>query len=172
VHRIRGEHPDPHGAAIEYDRMLKRFFSIPAAGESRAFDGSGRAPDATPAGLQKGAAAAGTRIAFDVVLLGLGEDGHTASLFPGDPILRETRHWVYAVQAPKGVVPRERITLTLPALSAAGRAIFLVTGSRKREILAEVRQNPQNAQIPAARVTPAGGVLWLADRAAAGLPAD
>jgi 6-phosphogluconolactonase len=171
VHRVRGEHPDPHGAAIEYDRMLKRYFSFSASGEARPFDGMGRAADETPAGLQKDRAATAARTTFDVVLLGLGQDGHTASLFPGDPILGEARHWVYAVKAPKGVVPRDRITLTLPALSAAARAIFLVTGDRKRDILEMIRENPERAAaLPAARVTPSRGVLWLADRAAAGLP--
>jgi 6-phosphogluconolactonase len=171
VHRIRGEHPDPHGAAIEYDRLLKKFFSFAAAAAPR-FDGSGRAPDDTPAGL-RGDRAAGARTTFDVVLLGLGEDGHTASLFPGDPIVEEKRHWVYAVRAPKGVAPTDRVTLTLPAINASGRAIFLVTGERKRGVFAAIREGSSAAsRSPAARVTAVRGVTWLIDRAAAGMPSS
>ncbi len=173
VHRIRGEHPDPHGAAIEYDRLLKKFYSYAAPGSPRTFDGSGRAADETPAGLRKESpAASGRRTTFDVVLLGLGADGHTASLFPGDPILDEKRHWVYAVTAPKGVTPSERVTLTLPAIGAAAQVIFLVTGERKQAVLAAMRENREKAAAlyPAARVTAANGVIWLTDRAAAGLP--
>jgi 6-phosphogluconolactonase len=173
VHRIRGEHPDPHGAAIEYDRLLKRFFSFESGGPKRPFDGSGRAADETPAGLRKeGPASRDARTTFDVVLLGLGEDGHTASLFPGDPVLQEMRHWVYAVRAPKGVTPAERVTLTLPAFAAASRVVFLVTGERKQAVLDAVRGGGAHARdrYPAARVTAANGVLWLTDAAAAGLP--
>jgi 6-phosphogluconolactonase/glucosamine-6-phosphate isomerase/deaminase len=173
VHRIRGEHPDPHGAAIEYDRMLKRFYSFPAPGSARPFDGAGRAADETPAGLRVGPpSAVFSRTTFDVVLLGLGEDGHTASLFPGDPILEEARHWVYAVRAPRGVTPTDRVTLTLPAINASARAIFLVTGEHKRAVLAAIREDPVSAaaRFPAARVTAVRGVVWIADRAAAGFP--
>lgn len=171
VHRIRGEHPDPHGAAIEYERMLKKFFSFPSVVPTP-FDASGRAADATPEGLRpESTVMAFSRATFDVILLGLGEDGHTASLFPGNPILEEKRHWVYAVHAPDGVMPAERVTLTLPALAAASRAVFLVTGDRKREVFSAIRADAGAAaeRYPAARVTAGKGVLWIADEAAAGL---
>ncbi len=96
---------------------------------------------------------------FDLVLLGLGADGHTASLFPGDPALEEGQHWVVAVSRPD----HERLTLTLAILSAARTAIFLVTGSTKRDAL---RRLLAGEEIPAARVH-AGEVLIIADKAAA-----
>jgi 6-phosphogluconolactonase len=98
---------------------------------------------------------------FDVTLLGLGEDGHTASLFPGTEALSEREHWVVAVTE----VPEPRITLTYPALEASRQVIFLVAGEEKRAIFARVMRGEQD--FPAARLKPAGGLLWLADAAAA-----
>ncbi|MFQ5471357.1 MAG: 6-phosphogluconolactonase [Dehalococcoidia bacterium] len=95
---------------------------------------------------------------FDLVLLGLGEDGHTASLFPGDPALEVTDRWVVRVERPDF----ERLTLTLPVLSAARVAMFLVTGAAKRTAL---RQLLDRDDIPAARVS-AERVIVIADRAA------
>jgi len=104
---------------------------------------------------------------LDLVLLGLGSDGHTASLFPGTPALAEEErlvvpnHAVYEDRYP------ERITLTFPALNAAGAVLFLVTGSGKRDILARVLGDPEDPPLPAQRVQPAhGSPLWLVDRAA------
>ncbi|MCH8815382.1 MAG: 6-phosphogluconolactonase [Chloroflexi bacterium] len=95
---------------------------------------------------------------FDLVLLGLGEDGHTASLFPGDSALEVTDRWVVRVERPDF----ERLTLTLPVLSAARVAMFLVTGAHKRTAL---RQLLDGGDIPAARVS-AERVIVIADRAA------
>ncbi len=95
---------------------------------------------------------------FDLVLLGLGEDGHTASLFPGDSALEVTDRWVARVARPDF----ERLTLTLPILSAARVAMFLVTGAPKRTAL---RQLLKGDDIPAARVS-AERVIVIADRAA------
>jgi 6-phosphogluconolactonase len=97
---------------------------------------------------------------FDLVLLGLGVDGHTASLFPGDPALDVTDRRVVRVQRPD----HPRLTLTLPVLSAAKAAMFLVSGRSKREPL---RQLVAGANIPAARVR-ARRVIIIADEAAAG----
>jgi 6-phosphogluconolactonase len=97
--------------------------------------------------------------ALDLVVLGLGEDGHTASLFPGDPALEEEKRLVVRVERPD----HSRLTLTLPVLSAALVAVFLVEGERKREAL---RRLLTGAGIPAARVT-AERVVILADPAAA-----
>lgn len=97
--------------------------------------------------------------AFDLVLLGLGEDGHTASLFPDDAALQEQERWVVQVERPDYA----RMTLTLPVLSAAHVAIFLVAGAAKREAL---RQLLAGGKIPAARVQ-AKRVIIIADEEAA-----
>ena len=96
---------------------------------------------------------------FDLVLLGLGEDGHTASLFPGDPALEEKQRWVVRVERPD----HSRLTLTPPVLSAAQVALFLVSGAAKREALQRLRDGDD---IPAALVQ-AKRVVILADEAAA-----
>lgn len=96
---------------------------------------------------------------FDLVLLGLGEDGHTASLFPGDPALDERERLVVRVERPD----HPRLTLTLPVLSAAKAALFLVAGASKRE---RARQLLAGGDIPAARVK-AKSVVVVVDEAAA-----
>jgi 6-phosphogluconolactonase len=103
---------------------------------------------------------------FDLIHLGLGEDGHTASLFPGDPALEEQRALVAAVHhAPKP--PPERLTLTLPVLNAARAVLFMAQGASKSEALSRVlRRDPA---LPASRVQPVAGELhFIVDQAAAG----
>jgi 6-phosphogluconolactonase len=103
---------------------------------------------------------------FDIIHLGLGEDGHTASLFPGNPALREAKALVAQVHnAPKP--PPERLTLTLPVLNAARAVLFMVQGASKKDALARVlRRDPA---LPASHVAPADGELeFLVDRAANG----
>jgi len=100
---------------------------------------------------------------FDVQLLGLGEDGHTASLFPGVAALQEHDAWTAAVI---GAKPEPRLTLTYPALDSSAEAVFLVAGEGKRAILARARQH--DPALPASHVTPAGRVHWFVDVAAAG----
>lgn len=106
--------------------------------------------------------------AFDVQLLGLGGEGHTASLFPGSPALDEKQRWVVAVHAP--AEPPDRLTLTPVVLNCGRNTFFLVAGENKREILAALRSEPESklSEYPAARIRPSGRVLWFLDQAAAG----
>jgi 6-phosphogluconolactonase len=139
VLRIRGENPDPERAAEEYEEILRSRFRLAGTETPR----------------------------FDLVLLGMGADGHTASLFPGSRALEEQQRLAVATRAP--VEPIGRISLTLPVFNAASSVIVLVTGSAKGAAFARVRGG---ADLPVARVRPVNGsVLWLADRAAAGAAA-
>jgi len=106
---------------------------------------------------------------FDLILLGLGDDGHTASLFPGAASLWVTDRWVVA--SPPGTLPPpvERITLTFPVLNAAREILFLVAGQNKAEALQDVLEGqPSREERPAACICPVDGTLtWLVDEAAA-----
>ncbi|HVV65181.1 MAG TPA: 6-phosphogluconolactonase [Rhizomicrobium sp.] len=99
---------------------------------------------------------------FDVNLLGLGADGHTASLFPDSPALLERKRWVAAVE---GQTP-ERVTLTYPALESAAHTAFLVTGGEKRAVLRRLWQGGDD--MPAAKLKPVGELLFFVDADAAG----
>jgi len=105
---------------------------------------------------------------FDTILLGLGEDGHTASLFPDTEALKETARWAVANQHPYS--DGMRLTLTFPALNAARDVLFLVTGENKAEVAAEVIENPDsNPPFPAKRVgTRNNPPYFILDPAAAG----
>lgn len=142
VHRIRGEH-DPSKAATEYERLLRRLL---------------RTPDGPPR------IAPGARI--DLVLLGLGEDGHTASIFPGSAVVHQSTSWVRAesVQA----VSMWRITLTPAIINSAAEVVFLVSGGPKAGILRQVLEGPPRPDaLPAQLIAPVNGrLLWLIDAAA------
>jgi len=126
--------PDGNRAAAEYARTLER---VPH----------------TDAGWQR----------FDLILLGLGEDGHTASLFPGDEALSETRATVRAVRGSKP--PVERLTFTLPVINAARLVLFLVHGAEKRSALQATRR--RDPRLPAGLVQPHDGELrFIVDREA------
>ena len=104
---------------------------------------------------------------FDLVLLGLGVDGHTASLFPNSPVLLERFRSVAAAHVAAAQIP-ERLTLTFPVLNAAARVLFLVTGAEKAKILRKALD--ERATLPATMVRPTDGeLIWLVDRAAAAL---
>ena len=104
---------------------------------------------------------------FDLILLGLGADGHTASLFPGSDALAERERAVVATTAQYEDRPTHRVTLTLPALNAARQVLFLVREATKAEIVQSVLQGGEE-RYPAQRVRPVeGGLTWLLDAAAA-----
>jgi 6-phosphogluconolactonase len=109
---------------------------------------------------------------FDWILLGIGEDGHVASLFPGSPVLREKKRLVAAVHnAPKP--PPVRLTMTLPLLNAGREVHVLASGREKRAILERVLGGGSRRTLPAQRVRPLQGTLhWWLDRAAAGDTGD
>lgn len=156
IHRVRGE-LDPEAAAADYDARLSAFFDR---------------PEATPPAL-------------DLVLLGTGTDGHTASIFPGDSRDDDPR-WARPSRAPVGVEPVHRVTLTLRTLNACRRALFLATGPQKAHVVARARDagpcrpagpppptggadaegSRTHGLPPALLVCPPDGVLWLVDRSA------
>jgi 6-phosphogluconolactonase len=145
VHRVAGEDP-PAQAAAAYEAVLRGFFGA-----------RGAPPDALPSS------------GFDLILLGMGADGHTASLFPGLAAVTERVRWVAAhyVEA----VSMWRITLTPILINAAANVTFLVAGVDKAARLREVLEGPQQpAALPAQAVQPTPGRLrWLVDAAAASL---
>jgi 6-phosphogluconolactonase len=125
----------PESAAVRYENTLQQAYG------SAAFD---------PA-----------RPLFDLTLLGLGPDGHTASLLPGEPVLEERKHWVAAVSHGR---PEVRITMTYPTIESSRRVAFLVTGREKAAILQTIRAG--GSEVPAARIHPVGELFWFVDRAA------
>jgi 6-phosphogluconolactonase len=108
---------------------------------------------------------------FDLIVLGVGEDGHTASIFPGDHSAEETTRWVTAVKG--GTPDVERLTLTLPILNRARCIVYLVSGSKKAEVVRTLLTDA-SAQLPPSRIAPQRGkIIWLLDtEAAALLPQD
>jgi 6-phosphogluconolactonase len=141
VTRIKGEYPDAEQAAREYEQALHAYFKTKDGEYPR----------------------------FDLVLAGMGNEGHTLSLFPGTKALHAdgrivVRNWI-------GKLYAERITLTAPAASNTARAIFMVTGADKAPALKAVLEGPyEPEQLPAQLLQPKNGkLLWLVDTAAAGM---
>lgn len=142
VHRIMGERP-PVEAAAAYDQLLR---------------------ERLPSTIDGGAPV------FDLVLLGMGADGHVASLFAGDPALDERERWAVAVGAPPGYPVSARVTLTLPVLNVARLVVVLVAGADKQAAIEAVLGDTEHApRYPAALVRPTSRLLWLLDHAAAEL---
>jgi 6-phosphogluconolactonase len=127
----------PEDAAVRYETLLKRIYGADE------FDSA--------------------RPLFRIMFLGLGSDGHTASLIPGQPVLEERQRWVAAVTAGRA---EARITLTYPAIESSRTIAFLATGAEKTAAVRAVRSGDQ--KLPAARIRPRGEVIWFLDRAAAG----
>ncbi len=143
VHRVRGEDAPP-AAAAAYEAELRRELATPAG------------PPRTEPGAR-----------IDLLLLGMGDNGHTLSLFPGDPVLEERARWVVAVDV--DAVPPSRVTMTAPIANAAAEVLFLVAGRDKAAMLARVLRGPRDPHaLPAQLIAPASGrVRWLVDAAAA-----
>ena len=142
VHRIPTETYPPDTIAALYENALQMFFQNIGRGEEIS-----------------------TLPAFDLILLGVGRDGHTASLFPGDLALEERSRWVVAVSGSKATPPVPRITLTYPIINKAGCVLFLTSVSGKKEVLEAILDGPVPADqpYPAARVQPLGSLLWFID---------
>ena len=138
IHRIPVEISPPEKVAETYEREIREFFK-PEEEES---------------------------FLFDTMILGVGEDGHTASLFPGSSALNEKSRWVLAVNAPPSFSPQKRITLTLPLINRSRSIFFLASGAKKREVVGEILKNPETARrlYPAAMSHSLGSVAWYIDR--------
>lgn len=137
IHPVATDAENPEEAAQRYEIDLKAFY------------GADR--------LERG------RPLFDVVLMGVGPDGHTASLFPGYPAMAETERWAVGVSKAHVAPFVSRVTLTLPVLASCREMLFEVSGADKRAILSRVLAGDD---LPAARAHSAGETIWLVDRAA------
>jgi len=139
IFRVPAENPDANRAAADYEQTVRNFFQLSAGAFPR----------------------------FDLILLGMGPDGHTASLFPGTTALEEKSRLVVANWVEK--FKTHRITLTLPVLNQAGVVDFLVSGPDKAETLKEVLEGDEPAELfPSKLIRPTNGrLIWMVDRAAA-----
>jgi 6-phosphogluconolactonase len=104
---------------------------------------------------------------FDLVLLGIGEEGHTASIFPGSSLLEENKRWVREIWVPEKNM--DRISFTMPFINQAKNVAFLVSGQSKAAIVKKIFSK-SGADLPAARVTAKNNLFWFLEEAAAGLP--
>ncbi|THD71437.1 MAG: 6-phosphogluconolactonase [Bradyrhizobium sp.] len=137
IHPIPTDTADPQQAASRYERELQLFYGANALDSARPL--------------------------FDVVLMGVGPDGHTASLFPGYPAMEETKRWVVGVPEAHVEPFVPRVTLTLPALNSCREMLFEASGSDKRAILTRVLAGEN---LPANRARSSGETVWLVDAAA------
>jgi 6-phosphogluconolactonase len=139
IHRIKGELEDPHDAAGEYTRELTSNLPLSAQGV----------------------------VQFDLLLLGVGSDGHIASLFPATPVLHERARLVEAVRVEK--LDSWRITLTLPVIDHARHVLILVSGDAKAPIIRDVFATRRTPPYPVQLINPQGMLEWHLDQAAAAL---
>lgn len=141
IHAVNTSYPNAAEAASDYEQRLKAYYG------SKHIE-----PD---------------KPIFDYTLMGMGDDGHTASLFPGTDVLNETQKWCDAVC---GVKAEDRITLTYPVLNASRVMMFLVASKNKRDVLTKIVNG--DTSFPAARVKPWGNLIWLVDQEAAPVSAS
>ena len=140
VHRMEAERPEIGRAAEVYEDLLRSEFERDDRGFPR----------------------------FDLILLGMGGDGHTASIFPGTRSIRGTSRWVSTPWVP--LLGKRRMTLTLPVINAAHRVLFLIAGAEKAETLRDALERPLDPPLPAQLVVvPEGTRMFLVDEAAASL---
>jgi 6-phosphogluconolactonase len=137
IHPIPTDTANPDEAARRYERELQSFYGADELSSAK--------------------------LLFDVVLMGVGPDGHTASLFPGYPAIKETRRWVVGVPQANVEPFVPRVTLTLPALASCREMLFEIAGAEKRAILTLVFADEN---LPANRARSAGETVWLVDKAA------
>jgi 6-phosphogluconolactonase len=137
VHRVPTVGVSPDEAAAQYEGTLKTLYGAATLSVGRPL--------------------------LDLCLLGLGEDGHTASLIPGEPVLNERKRWVAAVGHGR---PEVRITFTYPALESSAATAFLVQGEGKRAILDRILSGDDS--VPAGKLRPEGDLFFMVDKAAAG----
>ncbi len=139
IHRMEAERSDREAAARGYEAVLARVFGVSIGGEPPA---------------------------IDLILLGMGPDGHTASLFPHTKALDETRRWVVPNHVPQ--LNTDRLTLTRPILNRGREVLFLVAGADKAERLVEVLAGPPDPKrLPSQSIQPEGQLVWFVERAAA-----
>jgi 6-phosphogluconolactonase len=137
IYRIEADNKPPKEAARRYETSLRNFFA--SFKESRSFP------------------------PFDLIILGVGRDGHTASLFPKSSALKEKHRWAVDVFNPSASPPLPRITLTLPVINSAKYVLFLVSIKEKKETVQMILENPERARqlYPAAMVNPQEKLTWF-----------
>jgi 6-phosphogluconolactonase len=143
IHSVPADAGSPHAAAVAYETSMKDFFK-----KTRSADvGKGLFP------------------VFDMILLGMGSDGHTASLFPHDAAVQEQKKWVTAVSGSQAMPPVPRVTITLPVINSSRCVVFLISGEEKRDVANASISNTNAARkiYPAALVQPEGELHWLID---------
>jgi len=144
IHPVPTDSVTIEEGAVRYEKTLRAFFDSPG--------GTAGVPT------------------FDLIHLGVGEDGHTASLFPEDRALLETDRWVVPVTSPAGRPPRERVTFTLPVINSARSVLITASGSAKREVVRSIvlDQGDGEKSYPAAMVKATEELVWYVDEECAG----
>ena len=140
IHRVPVEEPTVEKAAEKYEQEMREFFeAIEADDEERKGDPFPR---------------------FDLVILGMGADGHMASLFPESPALKEEERWMAPVKKPGAEPMVPRVTLTIPLINNARCVMFLVTGEEKHDLVSKIADGIEGKP-PAAQVSPVGSLVWF-----------